>query len=350
MTFKVATYNIWHGLNGDGSIRMGSLEPKGRKFLRLNYQRDILRDLGADLIFLQEVNPCPQLSADFAEYLGFDEVHQIDNAGLKILGLGFPKILLGGITILARPELKLTLVESVKLSGPRFSFSNDFISMQLYENRYALIAIVSHPKIGNLLVANFHLHHGLEITQSFLKKIEELRIAQLISQKDYDLILEVGKSAQQRRFTEITALGQALQRIQKSHNIQNTILAGDLNCSEESKEWHNLIEMGFVDTSFNKNGPNTCYTWNSEQNIENHNLGKSFHFPWFLAKRFPEKSRVTLRTALIENEFRKRRIDYIFTKGEFTISLSASSLFAYQPNRNGLVASDHFGVLSEFTI
>ncbi|MDZ4660766.1 MAG: hypothetical protein SGJ18_04030 [Pseudomonadota bacterium] len=349
MTFKVATFNIWHGLNGDSSINMESLEPKGRKFLRLNYQRDILRDLAVDLVFLQEVNPCPRLSKELAEHLNLDEVHQIDNAGIKLLGFGFPKKLFGGITILAQRNLGLKHVESVKLSGPRFSFCNEFLSLQLHEHRYCLIVEVSHPSFGRILCANVHLHHGLELSLSLVKNINSLREANLISQSDYDQIMAIGRAAQERRFHEIKTMAEAFKRIQAAQKYQGLILAGDLNCSEESQEWQNIIDLGFSDNNIKLNGPNTNFTWNTQENKVNHDLGKNFHFPWFLNKKFTDlAARDNLRLALMDNEFRKRRIDYIFSKGDIDKALVSSILFADRPNKNELVASDHFGVVSEF--
>ena len=349
MTFKVATFNIWHGLNGDKSIKMDSLEPKGRKFLRLNYQRDLLRDLAADVVMLQEVNPCPRLSSDFAEYLNLDEVHQIDNAGIKFLGVGLPKKLFGGVTIFARRDLSLKLVEAVKLSGPRFSFCNDILSVQLNEHRYCLITEITHPTFGRVLCANVHLHHGLELTRSLVEKIEVYKKDNLISLDDYSQIMAIAKTAQERRLNEIKTMSDAFTRIEAAQKYQGLILAGDLNCSEESQEWQNIIDLGFTDHNLKTNGPDTNFTWNFDSNRVNHDLGKNFYFPWHLNKKFNDPAaQDVLRQALMENEFRKRRIDYIFSRGAITNALASNSLFADQPNKFGLMASDHFGVVSEF--
>ncbi len=351
MTFKVATFNIWHGLNGDKSIKMDSLEPKGRKFLRLNYQRDILRALGADLIMLQEVNPCPRVSSDFAEFLNYDEFHQVDNAGIKLFGLGFPKKLFGGITILAKKQLGLKHLESVKLSGPKYSFCNDILSVQTNEHRYCLIAEINHPEIGSLLCANVHLHHGLEITRLLSEKIEDLKKNQLISAQDYSKILVVGHAAQERRLSEIKIMGDAIEQVFNKGNYQGVILAGDLNCTEESQEWQKIIELGFIDDNLKLNGAQSNFSWTYEQNKANHDYDKNFHYPWHLTKKFSEpNTQDVLRQVLMENEFRNRRIDYIFSKGSINQKLATCGLFANQPNKYGLVASDHFGVVSEFSL
>lgn len=351
MTFKVASFNIWHGLNGDKSIKMDSLEPKGRKFLRLNYQRDLLRDVAADLIMLQEVNPCPRLTTEFAEDLNFDEIHQVDNAGIKILGFGLPKKLFGGISILARKDLKLRLLEAVKLSGPPFSFCSDIISIQMNEHRYCLIGEIDHPSIGRTLCANVHLHHGLELTKSLHQKFDSLKKEGLITNEEYQQMLAVGLAAQARRLFEINTMAAAIERIQTAQAYDGVILGGDLNCTEESLEWQKIIDLGFTDHNFTLNGPHTNFTWNYEKNRANHDLGKSFHFPWQLHRKFDEPAtQDVLRQALMENEFRDRRIDYIFSKGKINQGLVTNTLFADKPNKFGLMASDHLGVVTNIKL
>ena len=87
-TFKVITYNAWHGLNV-GSFWATPSETPERNKARFRFQVQQLARVNPDLVFLQEVNPLPQRAEEYvkalqAHGLEYSEVHQVDACGIRV--------------------------------------------------------------------------------------------------------------------------------------------------------------------------------------------------------------------------------------------------------------------------
>ena len=148
-TFKVVTYNAWHGLNA-GSFWVTPSETPKRHQARFQLQIRQLVRVNADIVFLQEVNPLPQRAEDYvnelkAYGLEYSEVHQVDACGIRVSqNRALISELNNGLVILAKKGLQLRPIEGLKLNGGVGSCQSTW-GFQLEELRYAVVAEISMP-------------------------------------------------------------------------------------------------------------------------------------------------------------------------------------------------------------
>jgi len=104
----------------------------------------------------------------------------------------------------------------------------------------------------------------------------------------------------------------------------DTILMGDLNASRHSPEISGLIKKGGFRDLFLEKHPedSSMFTWDNRN-------------PY---------------VAGAEHQLPDRRIDFILARGPAPLlkNLNSCEIVFTQPNREGIRASDHFGVLAEF--
>ncbi len=350
MQMRVLSFNVWHGLDGNSTVNMGTLEPKGRPEDRWQATLEALKGSGAHLICLQEMNPAPRRSKEVASHLSYSQIHTIDNSGVRIGDWGLPGPLFSGITTLAKPELKLSFLGEYQLSGPRLSYASDFFCFRLKETRMALFGQIESSPWGKILVGNYHLHHGIELTSALKTRLNSLYNEKQLTETELRAAFDFCYAARERRLHELDGIKKNLDVLVKEFGFENIILAGDLNCSDESLEWKKVTSWGFVDCHTQMNPGGGGFTWDSRINTENHRYGQHFHFPWPINKISNNvDAREQLHQAFLENEFRLRRIDYLFARGPISQALRATTMFGNIP-ANGLFISDHFGVLSEFQV
>ena len=160
---RVASVNIWSGLDYSGTLCVGEVETDEQRALRHDSLVRALRALDADIIALQEVNPSSSLTCDIADALGYDAVSHRVNAGLKAGRVGLPWNLNEGIAILAKRALRLELVDVVDLSG-NFGVSGNILSFHFTENNAALVARVMIDGAA-LHIVNVHLDASVPATR-----------------------------------------------------------------------------------------------------------------------------------------------------------------------------------------
>lgn len=108
-----------------------------------------------------------------------------------------------------------------------------------------------------------------------------------------------------------------LEIIEKQKN-ENVIVCGDFNAADNTEELRKMITAGFKDTFKSVYPGSTKLTWD---NTNPYAASSSVRLP-------------------------DRRIDFIFARG-FEDPIS-SDIVLDKPNENGVFASDHYGVLTEF--
>ncbi len=140
-SLRVVTINVWSGLDYRGTLRFGEHESVDRREKRFDLLVIGLRRLAPDLVFIQEANPVDRFSSRIADSLGFDEVHQVCNAGVKFASLGVPVNFKEGIAILARKGLRLRSYAVWKLSGS-FGVYGDLITVHFDESEFAQAATI----------------------------------------------------------------------------------------------------------------------------------------------------------------------------------------------------------------
>ncbi|MGE3974187.1 MAG: endonuclease/exonuclease/phosphatase family protein [Bdellovibrionales bacterium] len=338
---KVITYNTWHGLNGKGTLEFGSLEPAGRKQLRHDLQLQELKKKDADILFLQEVCPLQDYSQEFAEYLEMDEVHQLDQGGIKLAGRGIPFNLSTGLTILAKRRFEIKKLSGVKLSGG-VGLLHDWFSFQYSEFRYALFAEIQFPTGLGLLI-NTHLHHAPVLDDEISSELKQLVDTGKVQQWQSTYFQKALERGRARRLQEGEALLQAIREIRSKYQV--ILLCGDLNDLPHSELLTAFKEQSFRDVVPSANS--TFLTWNHEKNEENHFWTQKLNPP------ISNYGSSHLEKLYRKTDHKPRRIDYILTAGN--VRTMSAELVMNQPQalpgrREMLIGSDHFGMQAELEL
>ena len=250
-TFKILTYNIWHGLHvGPYWVRLD--ETPDQQEARFNLQVRQIAEEAPDLIFLQEVNPLPKQAARLVEALQkfgleYTEIHQVDACGLRVAqSVALMPDLNNGMVILAKPYLKLKKNTAVKILGT-FGMCRSTRGFQLEELRYALIGEINWPGTSTkYLVVNVHKHSGLESSLEFLSKLKEVHAQEELL--DYKAIKKKLKEPVAKRKEGLAVLNAALQQLRQNGQYGGVILAGDFNFEPQSREYQKVVRLGFTDT------------------------------------------------------------------------------------------------------
>ncbi len=112
--------------------------------------------------------------------------------------------------------------------------------------------------------------------------------------------------------------GEILNFIEKNNSPQMAVICGDFNASADTLEIKRVAGAGFMDTFSALNPGSEALTWDNDN-----------PYAASASSRLPD-----------------RRIDFIFARGFGTPK--ASRIVLKKANENGIFASDHYGVLTEF--
>ena len=333
LKLNIINYNLWFGL-GEGFFKREELEPAQYKQNRFQHQLNLLKEVQPDILFIQEVNPVKTQTQEIAHHLNMNYVFQRTNCGVSFLDFGIPVNLDMGISILVRPPLQIDKILGLKLSGP-FGACHDLISFQYGEFRYALYALAHHPQYGSFLLANTHFHHGPEWSPEVHTQIDEWTANGMLTQNQKAELESNIEESNQRRKQELTNLMQKIIELQGYYQNLPLILAGDFNSTVDSLVYESIIEDYNLKDSTDTYS-HTPYTWNPPENEQNHNYteGMGVSVPVFGNKEIEEFFK--------EYDRRQRRIDYVFVNED--VEILNHSLFADEPNDEGIIGSDHFGV------
>ena len=337
-TMKILTFNLWHGLARESSTRLVSLEPPDHQERRMqDFLQRVRRD-PVDLIFLQEANPAGAVARRLSLALEMDEIHKVCNAGLKLV-VGLPPALKSGLAILARRDLGLERVGSLKLpdSGP--CWCGDTVSFQVREHRYALVGRIEWDGRTIILVCT-HLHHTRPLDDETRSRLTKAVYRGEISQRDFEKIVRGIDDRVARRARQARAL---VAFLEQQYPDMAVILAGDFNAEPGSPAIQEIVtSRGFLDTYAEK-GKTRGYTWDPSRN-PNARLGPR-------TGRKDPYADGTVAGILKARDMRSRRIDYVFLNDAFARDQVISSrLFAAEPMPGGLYCSDHFGVLTTIAL
>jgi endonuclease/exonuclease/phosphatase family metal-dependent hydrolase len=257
---KVATLNTWHGLDGHGTFSFGSLESRAERMARLERQLAVLKNLNADILLLQEVNPLPFRAHWIAEKLGMRATYVTSNSGIK-LGWGPPWNLNEGVAVLHPPDWQFQILGRKRLSGHfrvsplRVSAINTpFLSFQLHESRVAYAVrffIPPEKRIGqfegrtSLVAAVTHLHVSHAHTQRNEHILKEALQHGSLTQDEAETVQRSFRRANARRLNEIDQLTTWLESLRRAD--EPMILGGDFNCEPDSPPYNALVRRGWHD-------------------------------------------------------------------------------------------------------
>lgn len=345
---RILTFNLWHGLAPQGRVRFRALEPEFRRLQREELQRDLIKEIAADVCCFQEVNPLEVRAAELSRLTATTSVMQPDLVGFKIQGRGWPWNLNSGLLTLVREQWGPRRIESVKLSGAKWSLESNFLALQWAESRYATMTEFLHGDWGRTLVINAHFHHGVELDEELKIKIQSLTDQGHLTPTAATELKDRIQVANRRREQELKTLLSRLEKVRSRYSL--VIMAGDFNFTSVSSTYAMLIEQGFRDLWSEKHrSEHEGYTYDGEKNWGNHVFTREFPIPLeFDDLTFSPKTRAVISETIKTHENRRRRIDYVFASSAGrTIKVRSAKLVGV-PEPDELGPSDHFGLMVEF--
>jgi exonuclease III len=336
-SLRLLTINVWTGLDYHGKFKMGEYESPERRELRFRSLISEIRKLNPDVIFIQEGNPIDRYASKLADSIGFDEIHLVCNAGLKIGPIGFPTNLKEGMAILAKHSLDLEEYDIWKLSGLPGIYSNAF-TIHFDESIFSLIGKISIDSVPFYLI-NLHLFAAVDQDSVLLKEFADLLSQKIITKAEYIQTLKTQEKLLNRRRLEISRF---LEHISELPSGSLMIAAGDFNATQNSKEIQNMKDScKFLDT-YLLTDSTSKFTWypNNNENIQ--------FSTRFIDAKGDSLNGYDLLSALYDSH--PRRIDYIFLSKTFTPDDILDSRIVFDSSISGIHISDHYGILSEIKL
>jgi len=353
-SFKVLTWNVWHGL-ATGEWWASLAESPEQDEARLHLQVRQIAEHDPDVVLLQEVNPLPARAEAYIralkeQGLNYTEIHQVDNCGIR---LSRKRALLSdlnnGLAILAKEGLQLNKIAGLKLSGD-LGRCTSTSGGQLEELRYGLIGEITIPSTSvKYLVATTHLHSGFEAGEAFLGRMAEFHAQEKFTRFPW-LKWEIEK-ARLRRIGEINTLLRELYKLNRPSTYAGMVVGGDFNCEEGFPECQDVRMLRFADTYTLAASKDELFTADPIRN-RRINPDQSPEIPKSLFKEIsgePPGIQQDILAAYRAETTRPRRIDYIFVTSFFPDHCLHQELFGFTPNAEGLPASDHYGVLNIYS-
>ena len=338
---RLLTINAWSGLDYQGFFKFGEYESGKRREERFAALVKQVKKLDPDVIFVQEANFAGRYAQRLASTLGFTEIHQVLNGGIKFGPLGIPVNFKEGIGILARPTLRLRRHDVWKLSGP-FGLYGDFVTVNFDEAVFSLVGKIIVDDMPLYLV-NVHLVASPPDNEDLLCKLRERPEGQEMTIEQFEQAVAVTKERNRRRENEIQRLLKGIKSLPEDAPV---IIAGDFNAEMDSPEIQAFISSGGVlDTLAVVHDRGIAgslesrFTWDS-------GLNENTAF----ASRPTNASGRKLKGYDLLNALEAtipRRIDYIFLNEVFRPEDVLRSALTIDSKESGLLASDHFGVFAD---
>ena len=332
---KIIDYNVWYGIDGRGTIKMGEYETPEARAERYSGLVAGLKALDPDIVGIQEANKVRPYSKRLARDTDRDAVWKVGNSGIKIFGLGFPVNYTAGLAVFARKGNSLELLSSKRLSGG--GIQREWFSAHLEGVRYAMAAMV---RIDNkpLIIFNLHTHFSLVPGEATTVLIDKAIARGEIPDKSRgDIVREIEEGS---RITEndILALCAYIKETVRKYD-HPYIIMGDLNRTPETEAIRRLIaELGLIDAWAVKNPGGAGYTWDPTVNTNTRYDGS----PFYADGKTPRRG-----VAALEAEFDRtvpRRIDFILLSKHFRPESVKSARLVFNEPVNGRFVSDHIAL------
>jgi len=343
---RVLTVNVWSGLDYEGFASFGEYEPGERRERRFAVLVDRIKALAPDIVFLQEANTAARFAARLAGELGFTEIHQVVNGGIKLGPLGVPSNFKEGMAILARPSLRLRRHDVWKLSGP-FGLFGDFLTFHFDEAVFSLVGKVLVDETPIYLV-NVHLVASAADDEALFARFRETPEGRALSAADFAAVIDATRAKNRRRLGEARKLLTAVRELPAGSPV---IVAGDFNADPETPALRAVLSTeGMIDTlttaaaplSERGAAPERLVTWDAEKNeniaFSNRPVNASG------APRPPLGLLDAFDCGI------SRRLDYILLDKGFRREDIVSSSVAVDAPESGIHASDHYGIFAEIDL
>ncbi|MBN1534368.1 MAG: endonuclease/exonuclease/phosphatase family protein [Spirochaetes bacterium] len=332
---RIVSYNVWHGIDGNGTLRMGEYESQKARSARFRHLVSGLKALRPDVLGIQEANRLPSFAERLACQLGYGTVWKIGNSGVRVFGLGIPVNFSEGIAVLARKGYGVEYLGARRLSGG--GIQRDYLSAHLSEVRNAMAARVSIDG-KPLIVFNTHTHFCLIMNADTKRKLAGMIAKDGNMRTKRAEIMKELEESNQRTERDIDGLVSFVRETTRKYNHPYIIL-GDFNTTLESRALQRMVaQLRLLDPYGIRNPAGEGYTWDPRINSNTKYDGS----PYWADGRTPREGADRL-----EAEFDRtvpRRIDFIFLSRHFSPAMIKSAGLVFTEPVQGQFVSDHFGV------
>ncbi len=334
---RVVTINVWSGLDYHGTFNFGEYESDAQRERRFDILVNRLRRLDPDVVFVQEANPVGRYASRLAESLDFDEIHQVCNAGIKVVGLGIPSNFEEGIVVLARKSLHLREYDVRKLSGG-FGLFGDFMSVNFDEAEFALVGEITVHGVAVFLI-NVHLSAFPPNDSAFYRNALNRLASGETDGEELSMVEEYIAYGSVRRMKETSNLLDCLSDLPVD---APKILGGDFNSVPGSHVISLLHRSGMFRDASLSSPDGSLPTWDPRKNT---NISYSTRFTDAGGDSLDLYGKIS---AIYDAK--PRRIDYLFYSRQFGDGSVQSYFATMDSSYEGTFASDHFAVAADVSL
>lgn len=331
------TFNVWFGLDGKGILCIGEHENEETQEKRYQGLLAGLREYDPDVVLIQEANMLPSYAGRLAEDVGMDEIHAVNNGGVRAGPVGIPTNLRMGTAILAKPELRLKKVGTCRTSGA--GIISNFFCFQLSEVRVLLAGVVF-PNDRPLYLFCMHAHASVPGNEEYRGRLRPILDAERIEASEREGWMNRLDSDFAWTRQDISRSVPYIEEITRGG--EPFIVAGDFNafspefpCMDHFRERLRLTD-GFALLHPDQPG----YTWDPSRNPNTTWDGAELWADG--AVKDPLERLMAKFAGTIP-----MRIDYIFLSSHFGPEDVLSSEMVFTQPYDGVFVSDHFGVMTE---
>ena len=334
-SLKVVNINIWSGLDYKGIIKMGEFESREKIQKRYDLLIDRLKELDADVITMQEVNPLPRRAKQFAKELNMDVIYHVSEAGIQAGCIGIPVNLRQGDAIFSKKELNLEWVGRKRLTG---GLAGNFFAFHFDDGAQVLAGKIQFDGVP-IHIFTTHWHASVPDLKRYRDSAEGYGSKLGCSADKIEEAKQTLTSEAEWRFTEAQGTVAYIQEI--CGDSLPFILTGDFNATTEMEEIHTLDSLKVIDSFLEFYNETEGITWDAEHNTN-------------VIMQYPENTELHVNSIynLLDYDFNREsyRIDYIYYHpGNSKLNAVSSSVILNSP-QDGIFPSDHYGVQTEFNL
>ncbi|MBI3395457.1 MAG: endonuclease/exonuclease/phosphatase family protein [Spirochaetia bacterium] len=327
MRLTVLDFNVWSGLTYMGFRHMGQYGDNEYIERRMQLTIAQIKDLNPDVVCLHELNMAPEVPLRIASEINMKCYFRTHLSGIRLGSLAVPRNLKEADAIFVRDGIPFEPLGRARLSG---GFVGEFASLNTTDATQ-IIGVRLQMEGVPVNVFTTHWHAGIEPGPDIERRAARIAAEGEASQRAIQKALTMlsHNVTIRRREAERTL------RFIDSFKGPRAILSGDFNSQPDSAEIGILRGAGFADTFETCNPGDPGHTWDYAANVNQRR---------FYSERDPD---LYLRLNYTRLKV-PHRLDYIFSRGNGLRALASRVVMTEV--REGLQASDHFGVLTVFEI
>ncbi len=260
----VVTVNSWSAMNHSGFLRCDEYEEETVRGFRQEVLTTGLKELEADVIILNGINPAESFAAETALELGMNADVWVSRSGIRFGPVSLPLNLKEGDAILSAEKLasepagRMSL-NSTLSTGAVTLFARD--GVQVFGRKIDITA-EGESTAGGVYIFSAVWNESLFNDENSLRRLTDAYLSGEINADDYMLLV---KDAVEGAETRLVQAGRTLSFINSIAGAGPVIVAGSFNALPDSPEIKVLKDAGFIDV-FERAGKGPGYTIDVQKN------------------------------------------------------------------------------------